>query len=102
MITPELFYTTKGVIALIGALMLITHMIIDGDYVHGWDQRMRYLTLLGYTMTVTLSSTMQVATHRDVIHIENWMGLILSVMLIVTMIMSMKAAAKKRKESTWH
>lgn len=83
------FYVIKGVVALVGTLMLIWHMASTWDETRGWGQRLRYITLLCCAAVFTFSSVEQ--TNQDtVVNYRNVGALMCVVLLVVTMVVSIR------------
>jgi len=81
------FYVLKGVLALIGTLMLIYHMHKTWTWVTNWPQRLRYLVLFGFATLLTGASWEQINQGAPV----NWRNIgamLLAVALIVAMAIS--------------
>ena len=83
------FYYAKGTIALAATLLLIVHMQIVWSYVVKLGQRLRYLTLLYFSVLITYASVEQVRM-GELVNSRNVAALFGMFLLVVTMVVSIR------------
>lgn len=66
MSTADAFFIAKGVIAFTGALLLVAHMWQDRQKPMQLGQRLRYISLLTFAVSIVGRSAIQVQDHREV------------------------------------
>lgn len=98
----EAFFVAKGFLALVATLLVIWHMDRTWDHVthHGTPgQRLRYYTLLGYSVLVTGASAEQISDGQFVAY-RHFGGLILTVLLIIAMIVSLREDFQRARQQS--
>lgn len=81
------FYVIEGLLFLAATVLLIAHMSRAWSETSGWGQRLRYLTLLFFSVLFTVASVEQV--HQEArVNYRNIGIIIGGVLLIVTMLVS--------------
>lgn len=105
---PQAFYITKGIIGVIGTIILIVVMNQNWgnfdkgpDGVHrGVGQRLRYITLFYFAVLISSASYEQVRQSLETINLRNIGGFIGALLLIVTGIVSLVEYNDQRKRSS--
>lgn len=92
----ETFFIIKCATAFVGLILLIVHMAISWRKVTMLGQRMRYITLFGFSVAFVSQSARHVTEGMREIHIDHWIILLVSLHLIVTMIESIREAKRGR------
>jgi hypothetical protein len=94
----EIFYLTKGTIALIAACMFMYHMTTAWRYIERRDQQLRYYALLAYTITISYASAELAAEHQP-IHGRHILTLLVNIFVIYVAWISIRET-RKYKSST--
>ena len=92
------FYVIKGMCALLSTTLLLYHMTQVWPYLRSnatIGQRMRYYSLLAFSILVTGASGEQVQDGA-LVNYRNLGSLIVTIMLIVAMVISIREDAHKR------
>lgn len=92
----EPFYVLKGLLFLVATVLLVAHMSRTWSQTIGRGQRLRYLTLLYFSVLFTAASVEQVQQHA-VVNYRNLGGLVGSGLLIVTMCVSLGEYRRSRR-----
>lgn len=85
--TRDQFYVAKGLIALLGVILLVIHMTLSVSLMRGWGQPLRYLTLAAFAGNVAFASIDQRLSDLK-IRGPYLTALICVVLLVITMIVS--------------
>lgn len=88
----HLYFVAKGVVALIATLLLIIHMNLTWDHVthHGTPgQRLRYYTLLAFSVLVSGSTLEQIREDSPVSY-RHLAVMFVMIALIIAMVVSIK------------
>lgn len=89
------FYLVQGLVALSATLMLLWHMNVAWDTIRDLDQQLRYITLLAFAVVLTAGSAEQVNQNVGV-YWRNLGSIAVAVLLIVTMVVSVRAVRRRR------
>ena len=89
MVDDHLFYILKGCVALAATLLLLFHMQKVWTYVTKLGQRLRYLTLLYFSVLITYASVEQVRM-QEIVNSRNVAALFGMFLLVVTMVVSIR------------
>jgi cellobiose-specific phosphotransferase system component IIC len=94
-----LFILAKGLLAMVSTIMLLIHMNLTWDRISanatGWGQRLRYLSLLGFSILVTGATAEQLA-ENSLVGYRHLGSLSVIVFLIVAMSFSLKEDYEQR------
>lgn len=91
------FYIVKGIAALVSTLLLLWHMTGSWEHLtrHGsLGQRLRYFTLLGFSVLVTGGSAEQVQEGVEVSY-RNLGGMVVTILLAIAMIVSIREMTRR-------
>lgn len=89
------FYVIKGLVALLGTLLLLAHMEHEWRESMTWGRRMRYFTLLAYAIVQTTASVEQV-TEQAPINFRNVLGMVAAGVLVAAMVVSIGETRKAK------
>lgn len=89
------FYILKGIIALTATCLLVAHMARAWDGIHGWGQRLRYLTLFYFAALLTAASVEQTSQHAPV-NLRNIGAIFGAILLVVAMAVSLVETRRRR------
>lgn len=89
LLSVDTFYISKGLLAMLGVVLLIWHMASSWDDIAKLGQRLRYITLLWFASTITQASVHQIQVHRP-IELSSILTFVGCVLLVITMIVSIK------------
>lgn len=93
----ELFYLIKGILGLLGTMLVLYHTNHAWDFVvrHGtYGQRWRYISLLAWMILVTGASAQQLHENAP-IQSRNIGSLFVTIFTIIAMIISINEGRKK-------
>ena len=77
----DFVFLAKGVLSLVGVVLLLWHMDREWDRMQDRPQRARYMLLLAYGLLVAGASAEQAATDV-VLGVRHWVSLVLSLALV--------------------
>lgn len=84
------FYVAKGLVSLVGTMLLTWHMALTWHEVRRWSQRLRYLALLAAGALLTMASIEQV--HDDaLVNVRNVAAFGVSLLILVASAVSLCA-----------
>lgn len=86
---PHQFYYLKGVLALTATVLLILHMTNTWPTTATLGQRLRYMSLLWFSILVTYASVEQIREQASV-NARNVLSLVGMVLLIVAAVVSLR------------
>lgn len=90
----EVFFLVKGILALTSTLLIILHMNWVWWKITTLGQRLRYLTLLAFSILIAGGSVEQVKDNA-LVNYRNLGGLAVTIMLIVAMLVSIREDRKQ-------
>lgn len=90
------FFLIKGFLGLISTLLLIYHMLHTWQFIPALGQRLRYITLLGFSVLVTGSTAEQVQ-QETLVNYRNIGTVVVLTLLIIAMVVSIREDLRRAK-----
>lgn len=90
----EIFFAFKAILGVITLGMLIYYMGYVWSDVEFPGRKMRYISLLWFTLTIVMASARQITSPVNEIYLEQWLVMAGLLFLFITMVVSIKEFRK--------
>lgn len=96
-IDPEIFYKIQGTISTLATVLLVFHMNLSWHLIEQLGQKLRYVTLLCFSLLLLYASREQVV-HNIPVESRNYFAMGVMILLLITMVISIRETRKTLKK----